>query len=50
MSLLENGLEICTCKKTKCVRYGKCVECMEHHKKSLPACKREVKPKRERIR
>lgn len=41
MSLLENGLEICTCRKAKCIRYGKCADCIEHHKKSLPACKRE---------
>lgn len=42
--MLENGLEICNCKKKNCVRYGKCEECLEHHKNSkslpLPYCKR----------
>lgn len=41
--MLENGSEICSCKKTKCVRHGHCKECMEYHaeKNSLPRCKRE---------
>jgi len=38
--MLENGLEKCTCPKEKCARYGNCMECIEHHKKSLPRCKR----------
>lgn len=51
MSLLENGLEVCPCKRTQCQRHGKCAECIEHHnKKLLPACMREGKAKRERIR
>lgn len=30
--MLENGLEICSCKRTKCPRHGKCDECIEYHK------------------
>ena len=41
--MLENGLDKCTCPKNKCVRHGKCQECMEKHKSSLPRCKRENK-------
>ena len=40
--MLENGKNICTCKKTKCERHGKCKECIEYHNNSkrLPYCKR----------
>ena len=38
--MLENGLEKCTCPKTKCKRHGNCVECFKRHTKSLPRCKR----------
>ncbi len=30
--MLENGLEVCSCKKKKCERYGKCTECIAYHK------------------
>lgn len=42
--MLENGLEECNCKRNKCERHGKCLECMKHHQTkkhpSLPYCKR----------
>lgn len=41
--MLENGLEVCNCKKKNCARHGKCAECLEHHKnnkKHPPYCKR----------
>lgn len=42
--MLENGSDVCNCKKTKCVRYGNCIECLEYHNNSkslpLPYCKR----------
>lgn len=42
--MTENGNSTCTCKKKKCVRHGKCNECIEYHKNSkrvsLPYCKR----------
>ncbi|ADU27051.1 hypothetical protein Ethha_1515 [Ethanoligenens harbinense YUAN-3] len=40
--LLENGLENCTCPKSKCHLHGKCAECIERHKirNELPRCKR----------
>jgi len=43
--VLENGLDKCTCSKTKCVRHGKCQECIKKHKEknNLPWCKREKK-------
>ena len=41
--MLENGSKECTCPKTKCKRYGNCIECISHHKKSLPRCKRKSK-------
>ncbi len=46
--MLENGLEKCTCKRTKCERHGKCAECIAHHKNSRypPQCKREKGGKR----
>jgi len=47
--MMENGLEICTCKRVKCERYGKCAECMEHHKTKKhnePYCKRKKQKKR----
>lgn len=44
MSLLENGLEICSCKRKKCERFGDCTACISHHKTHkrypLPYCKR----------
>ena len=44
---LENGSDICSCKKVKCVRHGNCVECLEYHNKSksrpIPYCKRSKK-------
>lgn len=43
--MLENGSSECSCRKTKCERYGKCKECLEYHNKSerlpLPYCKRQ---------
>lgn len=30
--MLHNGLEECNCKRTKCERFGKCDECLAHHK------------------
>lgn len=43
--MLENGLEKCTCKRTKCKRFAKCDECIAHHKdkKNPPYCKRVFK-------
>jgi hypothetical protein len=42
--MLENGSNICNCKKKKCERHGKCSECIEYHNNSkilpLPYCKR----------
>lgn len=41
--MLENNMEKCNCIKINCERHGKCVECMEHHKKNKrypPYCKR----------
>jgi hypothetical protein len=41
--MLENGLEICSCKRTKCPRHGKCDECIEYHKNNKrypPYCMR----------
>lgn len=41
--MLENGSDICNCKKTNCVRHSNCAECIEHHKESkrfpIPYCK-----------
>jgi len=41
--MLENGNKICNCKRKKCVRHGKCSECIEYHKNSkslpLPYCR-----------
>lgn len=41
--MLENENNICYCKRKKCVRHGKCSECIEHHRNSkklpLPYCK-----------
>ena len=40
----ENSNKICTCKSINCSRYGKCKECIEHHKthsnNKLPHCQR----------
>lgn len=51
--MLENGLEACTCKRTRCERFGKCEECVRHHEehsKHPPYCKRgldeTMKPKK----
>jgi len=43
--LFENGLDKCTCPKTKCKLHGKCKECIEKHeaKGKIPRCKREKK-------
>ncbi len=42
--MAENGLEGCNCKKKKCERYGKCIECIDYHKTNkrytVPYCKR----------
>lgn len=40
--MLENESNICSCKKEKCIRHGKCNECIEYHRKPgrLPYCKR----------
>ena len=47
--MLKNGKEKCTCKWTKCKRYGKCEECIRHHRKSekypVPFCMRKRKSK-----
>ncbi len=47
--MLKNGLEVCTCKKHKCERFGKCDECIEFHKTHkrypLPQCMRKKKQK-----
>lgn len=43
--MLENGLNKCTCKKNKCMRHGKCNECIEYHKNNkhyVPYCKRKI--------
>lgn len=40
--MLENGRTTCSCKNTKCQRFGKCIECIKHHKdhnNKLPYCK-----------
>jgi len=43
--MLENGMDRCTCPKTKCKLHGKCGECIAKHmvKNKLPRCKREKK-------
>lgn len=46
--MLENGLEVCNCKKKSCERFGKCAECIEYHatkskRYPQPYCKRERK-------
>ena len=43
--VFENGLDECTCPKTKCKLHGKCEECIAKHKarNKLPRCKREKK-------
>ena len=38
--VLENENNVCTCKKRKCVRHGKCSEYIEYHRNSLPYCKK----------
>ncbi|WP_169738174.1 hypothetical protein [Clostridium akagii] len=40
--MLENGKNICDCKNEKCIRHGKCSECIEFHRKleQLPYCKK----------
>lgn len=30
--MLENCSDTCPCVRKKCERYGKCNECIEHHK------------------
>jgi hypothetical protein len=44
--VLENGLEQCNCKKKKCIRHGKCEECVVYQKTNsyhaLPYCKRKA--------
>ncbi len=51
--MLENGKEVCNCKIKDCPRFGKCEQCMEHHrlyKKHPPYCKRagrQVKKKKQ---
>lgn len=39
--------EKCPCKKTKCKRFGNCVECRKHHtdSKKPVACEKEKKSK-----
>jgi hypothetical protein len=44
--MLENGLDKCSCVVKRCVRYGDCARCIEHHrtkskKYPLPYCKRD---------
>lgn len=42
--MLASGNDKCTCKNTKCTRYGDCKACIEHHNthsnNKLPHCKR----------
>lgn len=42
--MLENGLDICTCRKKKCERHGDCKACIAYHQENryhaLPFCKR----------
>lgn len=42
--MVENGSDKCSCKRTKCERFGKCNECIDHHRQykryPLPYCKR----------
>ena len=40
MVLLLNGKDVCTCPKTRCERWGRCAECVAHHGKKAPRCKR----------
>ena len=44
--LLVNGLEKCSCVRVRCERYGKCEECINHHKTHkrypLPYCTRKA--------
>lgn len=51
--MLENGSDVCNCKKKKCVRHGICTECMNYHNNSarlsLPYCKRPKKSKIQRM-
>jgi type IV secretory pathway TrbD component len=44
--MLLNGKEECNCRKKKCVRHGKCDECVGFHK----ANKREVYCMREKVK
>ena len=45
--MLENGEDVCSCKKTKCVRHGNCKACLDYHRQlkklPLPYCKRPKK-------
>lgn len=43
--MLENGMEVCNCKKKSCERHGKCSECLEYHKQN----KRDAYCKRKNI-
>ncbi len=49
---LENGLLSCNCPKKKCVRHGRCAECIEHHKSSRrpPYCKKEKSGRSSKMR
>ena len=40
--MFENGMDRCTCPRTKCKLHGKCKECVVKHgtKNKLPRCKR----------
>ena len=44
--VLANGLEKCSCVRVRCERYGKCEECINHHKTHkrypLPYCQRKA--------
>ncbi len=48
--MLECGSDTCPCVIKKCVRYGNCAECIEHHKTHKkypePYCKRPRKEKK----
>lgn len=51
--ILVNGLEQCSCKRTKCDRYGNCEACIAHHKTHKrypqPYCIRKAKTSRDRV-
>ena len=50
--MLESGTDQCPCVRKKCERFGKCEECIAHHKTHkkypLPYCTRKAARDKER--